>query len=279
MVLMVGLENFIEAIFDLYKYDFRDYSQSSLKRRVSLAQNQLGCATLSALQEKITNDPKNFSKLLQYLTVPVTEMFRDPSYYLSIRKNIVPILKTYSSLKIWIPGCSTGEEAYSFAILLKEEGLLDRTIIYATDINPNSLKTAEAGIFKIEDIQKFTVNYQQAGGQTAFSDYYTADFGAALFDKSLKSRIVFSDHSLSTDTAFSETQFISCRNVLIYFERKLQERVFGIFHDSLCNQGFLGLGAKESIEFSKYSSAFDPALEIDRIYQKIDKNLFSRTQS
>jgi chemotaxis protein methyltransferase CheR len=278
MVLMVGLDIFLETIFDLYKYDFRDYSAGSLKRRISLAKSQLGFVELSDLQEKITSDPKIFSQLLQYLTVPVTEMFRDPSYFHSIREKIVPILKTYSSLKIWIPGCSTGEEAYSFAILLKEEGLLDRTIIYATDINPKSLETAEAGVFKIEDIQKFTINYQQSGGKTAFSDYYTAAFDAALFDKSLKNRIVFSDHSLSTDTAFSETQFISCRNVLIYFEKKLQERAFGIFHDSLCSQGFLGLGLKESIEFSKYNNAFSSVIETDRIYQK-NNNLIPRMKS
>ncbi|MDD4972715.1 MAG: protein-glutamate O-methyltransferase CheR [Bacteriovorax sp.] len=258
----------LEAIYLKYKYDFRDYSRASLKRRMSLALRELNCATLSALQDKILHDPIIFSELLQYLTIPVTEMFRDPSYFRAIREKVIPVLKTYPSLKIWVAGCSTGEEAYSYAILLKEEGLLDRTIIYATDINAKSLQKAQAGVFGLDDIQKFTKNYQRSGGKATFSDYYTANFDAAIFHKSLKSNITFTDHSLSTDSVFSETQFISCRNVLIYFDRKLQDRALGLFYESLGRKGFLGLGPKETIEFSKYAKAFDTIIEKERIYQK-----------
>ena len=266
----IELNLLLEAIYLKYKYDFRGYSQASMKRRVSQAQIKLNCMTISALQEKILYDPNIFSELLQFLTVPVSEMFRDPTYFSSIREKVIPILKTYPSLKFWIAGCSTGEEVYSFAILLKEEGLLDRSIIYATDINAKSLEKAEAGVFLLDDIKKFTHNYQQAGGKNAFSDYYNAHFDAAIFDKSLKRNIVFTDHSLSTDSVFSETHFISCRNVLIYFERKLQDRAISLFHESLCRKGFLGLGPKETIEFSSCSKGFDPIIEINRIYQKND---------
>jgi chemotaxis protein methyltransferase CheR len=262
----------LATIFEKFHYDFRDYSQASIKRRISLAMNLLNCATISIIQDKILRDPKLFFQLLQYLTVPTTEMFRDPSYFRMIRDKIIPILKTYPSLKIWIAGCSTGEEAYSMAILLKEEGLLDRTIIYATDINPVSLKTAIAGIFKLDDMKKFTLNYQRSGGKASFSDYYTADFNAAIFDKSLKKKITFTEHSLSTDNVFSETHFISCRNVLIYFQRNLQNRALGLFHDSLCRKGFLGLGPKETIELSQFSHAFIPIDETNKIYQKNGDN-------
>lgn len=267
----IELAQLLEAIYLKYKYDFRDYKRASVKRRISLAMSKLNCARMSALQDKILHDPDSFSELIQHLTVPTTEMFRDPSYFRAVREKVIPILKTYPSLKIWVAGCSTGEEAYSLAILLKEEGLLDRTIIYATDINAKSLEIAKAGIFRMDDIQKFTTNYQRSGGKAAFSDYYTAKFDAALFDKSLKSNITFTDHSLSTDSVFSETQFISCRNVLIYFEKKLQGRALGLFYDSLCRKGFLGLGPKETIEFTKYANAFDLISEKNRIYQKNEK--------
>lgn len=266
----IELKLLLEAIYLKYKYDFRNYSQASMKRRMSLALIELNFSSMSALQYQVIRDPNVFSELLQYLTVPVTEMFRDPSFFRAIRETVIPILKTYPSLKIWIAGCSTGEEVYSYAILLKEEGLLDRTIIHATDINAKSLEKAEAGVFELENIQKFTNNYQRAGGKAAFSDYYTAHFDAAIFDKSLKNNITFTDHSLATDSVFSETQFISCRNVLIYFDRKLQDRALSLFYESLGRKGFLGLGPKETIAFSKYLNAFDVIEEKERIYQKRD---------
>lgn len=264
----IELKLLLTAIFDKYKYDFRDYKRPSLKRRISLAKIKLNCGTMSELQDKILHDADSFSELLQYLTIPTTEMFRDPAFFLAVREKVIPVLKTYPSLKIWVAGCSSGEEVYSYAILLKEEGLLDRTTIYATDINTKSLEIAQAGVFAIEHIQKFTNNYQHSGGKAAFSDYYTANFDAAIFNKSLKKNITFTDHSLSTDSVFSETQFISCRNVLIYFDQKLQERALGLFHHSLCRKGFLGLGPKETVEFTKYADAFEIIAPHDRIYQK-----------
>lgn len=264
----IELVQFFEDIYHKYGHDFRDYSKASMKRRVIQALTQLKCVSLSSLQDKIFSDPDFFSKLLSFLTVPVSEMFRDPSYYRSIREKVIPILRTYPSLKIWIAGCSTGEEAYSFAILLKEEGLLERTIIYATDINPVSLKKAESGIFMLSEIQKYGINYQKSGGKADFSDYYSASLNSVIMDKSLKKVITFTDHSLSTDNVFSETHFVSCRNVLIYFEKELQERAIGLFHDSLCRKGFLGLGPKESLQFTKYAEAFDELISEDRIYQK-----------
>ncbi len=267
--LELEIAGLFEAIYLHYKYDFRDYSKASMRRRVSQALVYLGPNNVKDLQDKIIHDPATFNDLLQFLTIPVSEMFRDPTYFAYFRDKIVPVLKTYPSLKIWIAGCSTGEEVYSFAIILKEEGLLDKTIIYATDINESSLKKAEAGIFHMKDIQKFTSNYQKSGGKKEFSDYYTAAYDSAVFNSSLKKKIIFTDHSLATDEVFSEMQFISCRNVLIYFQKKLQQRSFGLFHESLCHKGFLGLGPKESLEFSKYAKEFHLLSKNDRIYQKL----------
>jgi chemotaxis protein methyltransferase CheR len=180
----IELRLLIEAIYLRYSYDFRDYSKASLKRRVSQAQAQLDCATISALQERILHEPQAFMQLLQYLTIPVSEMFRDPEYFLALREQVVPLLHTYPSLKVWVAGCSTGEEVYSLAILLHEEGLLERTMIYATDINPHSLEKAEQGIFALDQLRTYTQNYQLSGGKRAFSDYYSAAYDRVLFDKS-----------------------------------------------------------------------------------------------
>jgi len=261
----------LENLYDKYKYDFRCYSRESLKRRISHALELLKCDGLPTLQDKLLNDPIIAAEFLRVLTVPGSEMFRDHSYFLSIRKYILPALKVYPSLKIWIAGCSTGEEVYSFAILLKEAGLLDRTIIYATDINGTSLEQAEAGIFRMDDMQKFTDNYHKAGGIAEFSDYYSAGFDAAVFNKSLKRNVIFSDHSLATDTVFSETQLISCRHVLMYFTSELQERAIGLFHDSLCPNGFLGLGSVETVKYTKYVNAFNSMVEKDNLFQKNEK--------
>lgn len=264
----IELRLLIEAIYLKYSYDFRDYSGASVKRRVNHALHQLDCKTISALQERVLHDPSAFMQLLQFLTIPVSEMFRDPGHFLAIRQEVVPLLKTYPSIKIWIAGCSTGEEVYSMAILLREEGLLDRTIIYATDINPSSLEKAKQGIFSLENIAAYAENYQKAGGQRAFSDYYTAAYDYAIFDKTLRENVTFADHSLATDSVFSETQLISCRNVLIYFNKKLQDRAFSLFDDSLCHRGFLVLGSKETVDFSAYSKNFDAFVKQERIYRK-----------
>lgn len=265
----IELRLLIEAIYLKYSYDFRDYSGASLKRRVLYALRQFDCATISALQERIIHDAQAFHELLQYLTIPVSEMFRDPSYFLALRQEVVPILRTYPPIKVWIAGCSTGEEVHSLAILLHEEGLLERTLIYATDINPQSLEKARRGIYSLDDMRQYSENYRKAGGRGSLSDYYTAAYDGALFDKSLRENVTFADHSLATDAVFSETQLISCRNVLIYFNKQLQDRALGLFHESLCHRGFLGLGSKESLDFSAYSSRFEALNRQERVFRKL----------
>jgi len=264
----IELKLLVEAIYLRYSHDFRDYSPASFKRRVLHAQQQMDYRSISEIQERILRDPQAFSQLLQYITVPVSDMFRDPPYFLALRRHVVPVLRTYPSIKIWVAGCSTGEEVYSLAILLREEGLLERTILYATDINPASLERARQGIFPLERVSNYTTNYQKGGGTRSFSDYYTAAYNGALFDKTLRENVTFADHSLSTDSVFSETQFISCRNVLIYFNKVLQDRAFGLFHESLSHRGFLGLGSKESIDFSAWGERFEPVSKPDRIFRK-----------
>jgi chemotaxis protein methyltransferase CheR len=257
----------LDAIFQTYHYDFRGYAPASLKRRVRSALTHFSCENVSRLQERVLREPRLFSDLLRFLTVQVSDLFRDPSYYRSLREKVVPYLRTYPSLKVWVAGCATGEEAYSLAILLAEEGLLERTLIYATDINPESLRAAEAGIYDVERFKRFSENYLAAGGRASLSNYYTARYSSAVFDRALKKAILFSDHSLATDTAFAEVELASCRNVLIYFERLLQDRALGVLRDSLCRKGFLGLGLKETLRFSAHSRAFVELVREDRIYQ------------
>lgn len=265
----IELRMLVEAVYLKYNYDFRDYTGASQKRRVLAAMRAMECDTVSALQARVMHEPSAFARLLQFLTIPVTEMFRDPEYYLAVREHVVPFLKTYPSLKIWVAGCSTGEEVYSLAILLQEEGLLERSLIYATDINPESLDAARRGVMPLERMRLYTENYQKAGGTRAFSDYYTAAYGGALFERSLVDNVTFADHSLATDSVFAETHFISCRNVMIYFNRRLQNRVLGLFHESLVHRGFLGLGSKESIDFSSYAQRFEPLARRERIFRKV----------
>lgn len=258
----------IDAIYHMYHYDFRGYASASLRRRVKTAMERFDCLTLSQLQDRVVHEPQVFAALLDYLTVRVSEMFRDPTYFRALREHVVPLLRTYPSLKVWVAGCSAGEEAYSIAILLREERLLSRTLIYATDINPQVLSKAEAGIYDIDRIAGFTLNHRGSGAISSLSDYYIAAYGRAVFDKSLRDHIVFSDHSLATDSVFAEVQLVSCRNVLIYFNRELQNRALGLFHDSLCRQGFLGIGAKETLKFSTQAGGFDSLVHQERIYQK-----------
>jgi len=258
----------LQAVYEKYSHDFRDYAMSSIKRRLTSALAHFGMENLSNLQDKILRDPSFFLSLLQFITVPTSEMFRDPGFFLTLREKIVPILRTYPSLKIWIAGCSTGEEVYSYAILLKEENLIARTTIYATDINPVSLHKAEQGIFPAERMKDFSVNYQKSGGKGSLSDYFSVAYNSALADKSLRQNVVFADHSLATDSVFSEMQLISCRNVLIYFNKDLQDRALGLFYDSLSHKGFLGLGSKESLRFSAYGNRFDEFDKSSKIYQR-----------
>lgn len=259
----------LEAIYEKYSYDFREYAMTSVKRRLNMALGQFGVGSISGLQEHMIHNPVFFSELLQYMTIPTSEMFRDPSFFLKMRNEVLPMLATYPSLKIWIAGCSTGEEIYSYAILLNEMDLLKRTTIYATDINPLSLKKAEAGVFTIEKINEYSVNYHKSGGVKDFTDYFTTNSNYALFDRKLRESVVFADHSLATDSVFSETQLVSCRNVLIYFDRQLQNRALGLFTESLTRRGFLGLGSKETLRFSDYEKKFEPYSSEEKIYRKL----------
>ena len=258
----------IEAIYHRYHYDFRGYAQASLKRRLQTALTRFNCRSLSQLQHLVLHEPEVFPAMLEYLTVQVSEMFRDPSYFRALREKVVPLLRTYPSLKIWVAGCSTGEEVYSLAILLREEGLLERSLIYATDINAMALHKAEAGVYDIERVRGFTENHARSGGRTSLSEHYSAAYGRVVIDKSLRRHIVFSDHSLATDSVFAEVHLVSCRNVLIYFDRDLQDRALGLFRDALCRKGFLGLGSKESLRFSSHAGEFEELVPEDRIYQK-----------
>ena len=261
-------ELLVEAIYRRYHYDFRGYAQASLRRRLQTALTRFNCASLSQLQHLVLHDPAVFPALLQYLTVQVSDMFRDPQYFRALRDKVLPILRTYPSLKIWIAGCSSGEEVWSMAILLREEGLLERSLIYATDINAAALQKAEAGVYDIERVPGFTDNHARSGGTGSLSEHYSAAYGRVVFDKSLRRHIVFSDHSLATDSVFAEMQLISCRNVLIYFDRPLQDRAVGLFSESLCRRGFLGLGSKESLRCSAHGGQFDEFVASERIYQK-----------
>lgn len=261
----------LEALNQRYHYDFRHYAQASVRRRLRQARQQLGFANFSAMQEALLHDEAMLPRLLGYLTVQVSEMFRDPSYFRAIREHVVPHLRTYPSLKIWIAGCSGGEELYSYVILFREEGLEDRTLFYATDISQDALETAGRGIYPLDRIATFTENHRASGGKSSLSDYYTTAYGAAAFDKSLRERVVFSDHSLVTDAVFGEMHLISCRNVMIYFDRVLQDRAVGLFRDSLVRGGFLGLGSKESIRFSSHAAAFGDFVRAEKIYQRRDQ--------
>jgi chemotaxis protein methyltransferase CheR len=262
------VELLLEALFQRYHYDFRHYARASIKRRLQQARTQLGFKTTSAIQDRLLHDPAMLPRLLDFLTVQVSEMFRDPSYFQALREKVLPHLGTYPSLKVWIAGCSAGEELYSLAILFREEGLYERTLFYATDINPEALRTAEAGVYSLDRIRKFTENHQKSGGKSSLSDYYTAAYGGAVFDKTLRERVVFSDHSLVTDAVFGEMHLISCRNVMIYFDRPLQDRAIGLFRESLARKGFLGLGSKESLRFSAHAAAFSDFVSAEKIYQR-----------
>jgi chemotaxis protein methyltransferase CheR len=258
----------LEAIFDHYHYDFRSYAMASLKRRLAQACEKLGVDTLSGLQERVLHHPESFATLLQYLTVQVSDMFRDPEFFRALRERVLPVLATYPSIKVWVAGCSTGEEAYSIAILLAEEGLLDRSILYATDINARSLRAAATGVFSLSRLRGFTENHRRSGARGSLSDHYHASGESAIMDPALRRRITFSDHSLATDNVFSEVHLVTCRNVLIYFDHALQNRALRLFAEALVTRGFLGLGSKESLRFSEAAASFDEFALNERLYRK-----------
>lgn len=264
----IEIQLLLDAVYRHYHYDFRHYARASIKRRLLQARSQWGYDSISAIQSAVLHDESILPKLLNFLTVQVSEMFRDPSYFRALREKVVPHLRTYPSLKVWVAGCSQGEELYSLAVLFAEEGLFERTIFYATDINPAALRAAQAGVYPLDRIQLFTENHRHSGGHSSLSDHYTADYDRAVFSKSLRERTVFSDHSLVTDSAFGEMHLISCRNVLIYFDRELQDRVVGLFGESLVRGGFLGIGSKESLRFSEHADLFAEFVREERIYRR-----------
>lgn len=258
----------LEAIYLKYGYDFRDYSKAHLKRRIMHRLALSGLNSISQLQHQVLYDRAFLETLLNDFSINVTEMFRDPPFYKAFRQEVVPVLKTYPFIKVWHAGCSSGEEVYSMAILLKEEGLYERTQIYATDFNVEVIEKAKQAIYPIEDIKDYTYNYQQSGGLASFADYYIARYESVILDHTLKRKIIFADHNLVTDGVFGEMHVVICRNVLIYFNRELQNKVFKLFYESLRNGGFLGIGTKETLRFSNYMEKFDTISENLKIYQK-----------
>lgn len=270
-LVQIELDLLLDALNRRYHYDFRSYSRGSLLRLVNVARERLGCATLSELQGRLLREPEVLHQVIDALTVQVSELFRDPAYFRALRHEVVPYLRTFPSLKVWVAGCANGEELYSLAILFAEEGLLDRTIFYATEINRRALARANAGVYDIARLPGFSANYQAADGRGSLSDYYTAAYGGAAFRRELRQRTVFSEHDLATDQVFSEVHLISCRNVMIYFDRNLQDRVLGLFRDALVHGGFLGLGARETLRFSARNADFAPFNEQERIWRRMTR--------
>jgi chemotaxis protein methyltransferase CheR len=267
----IELHLFLEAMYQRYGYDFKHYAQASVRRRVRYLLAKSGCTTISQMISRLLYDEAFAQSVIGEFSITVTEMFRDPHFYCSIRQQVVPYLKTYPFIKIWHAGCATGEEVYSLAILLQEEGLYDRATIFATDFNETVLEKAKEGIYALKDIRQYTTNYQKAGGTHPFAEYYHAQYESAIVNQSLKSNITFASHNLVTDGVFGEMHLIFCRNVLIYFDKTLQNRVLDLFADSLRYGGFLCLGSKETLQFSGVADQFIIIDDRARIYQKRTK--------
>lgn len=265
----IELELLLEAIYRRYGHDFRGYSRKHLERRLRQFCAGRKVTSMSELIPAVLHDEQFFERLLREFSIIVTEMFRDPEVYLSIRKHVVPILRTFPFIRVWVAGCATGEEAYSIAILLKEEGLYSRCTIFGTDFNDSALEKAKEGIYAADSMKLFTENYQKAGGQGSFSEYYHANYEFAAMAPSLKENMVFANHNLSTDHVFGDMHLVLCRNVLIYFDPTLQERAFSLFADSLVLSGILCLGSKEDIQFTSFRDKFRSIHRESRIFQKI----------
>ena len=259
----------LEGLYRYYGFDFREYSPASLKRRIMERMRAEKIETVSRYQERVLHDAACMERLLLGLSVHVTSMFRDPGFYQTFRKKVVPILKTYPTVRVWHAGCSTGEEVYSMAILLQEEGLYRKSLIYATDISHEVLRKAKEGIFPLVSMQEYTSNYMKAGGQREFSDYYTAHYDNVIFHPSLKTNVVFAEHNLATDGSFNEFHVILCRNVMIYFNKALQERVHNLIYESLSMFGIFGLGNKESLRFTPRESFYEKLDSRDKLYRKV----------
>ncbi|NMG19977.1 CheR family methyltransferase [Brasilonema bromeliae] len=265
----IEIQLLLEGIHRYYGFDFRNYALASIKRRIWNIIRAEGLTTISGLQEKVLHHPECMERFLCSLSVNVTTMFRDPNFFLTFRQKVVPILRTYPFIRIWHAGCSTGEEVYSLAILLHEEGLYHRCRLYATDINEMVLKKAKAGIYPLDAMQDYTQQYLQAGGKKAFSEYYTAAYDHAIFSSCLKENMVFSQHNLATDNSFNEFHIIFCRNVLIYFNKILQERVINLFHESLVPFGILGLGRQETLRFTPHERDYEELEGGEKLYRRI----------
>ncbi len=258
----------LEAIYRRYAYDFRNYARSSLKRRIEHLMKNNKFTRISDMLSELLHDEELFNHFLTVMSITVTEMYRDPSFYIALREKVIPFLKTYPYIKIWHAGCATGEEVYSMAILLEEEGFYDRCQIYATDFNTHALDIAKEGIYSAERMKLFTQNYLKAGGNRAFSDYYHAQYDSAKLDRALKRNITFAHHNMAHDSTFGEMNLIICRNVMIYFNKTLQSKVLELFLDSLASQGILCLGNKESIDYTSVSDHFKVISRSDKIYKK-----------
>ncbi|HET7482275.1 MAG TPA: protein-glutamate O-methyltransferase CheR [Actinomycetota bacterium] len=263
------LDLLLEGIYRRYGYDFRQYARGSLRRRVERRVQDERVGSVTALTDKILRDPAAMDRLVYELSINVTAMFRDPTFYQAFRDKVVPLLRTYPFIRIWNAGCSTGEETFSLAILLHENGLYERTRIYATDMNDRVLARAAEGTFPLDKMRGYTENYIRAGGQKAFSEYYSTTLGGAKFHSSLTDNVVFAQHNLASDRAFNEFNVVMCRNVMIYFDRELQEHVHGLFHDSLVNFGILALGRKETLQLSAYEDRYEEIDRMERIYRKV----------
>src|SRR5437588_1257723 len=259
----------LEAVYRRYCFDFREYAPASLRRRLWRRVHAEGERTIAGLMEKLLHDPPSMERLLLDLSINVTAMFRDPAFYVAFRSRVVPLLRTYPFTRIWAAVCSTGEEVYSLAIVLQEEGLYDRTRIYATDINETVLERARAGVFPLDKMQQYTQNYIKAGGTRSFSEYYVAAYDNAQFQRPLIENVVFAQHNLVSDRSFNEFQVIVCRNVMIYFDKKLQDHVHELFYESLVHFGILALGHKESIKFSPFEGRFEEIDEDEKLYRKV----------
>ncbi|MCA1664509.1 MAG: protein-glutamate O-methyltransferase CheR [Myxococcales bacterium] len=264
----IELQLLTEAVFRRYGLDFRNYAVASLRRRVQLAMHEESVRTISALTDRLLHDPPAMERLLLRLSVNVTAMFRDPGFFLALRHKVIAHLRSYPFVRIWHAGCSTGEEVYSMAILLQEEGIYDRCRIYATDFNEVGLQRARDGIVALDAMQEYSTNYLRAGGHGSLSDYYTANYGHAIFRQALRKNIIFSQHNLVTDGSFNEFNLILCRNVMIYFNEQLQNRVHKLLYGSLRRYGVLGLGRKESLRGSPHADEYEIIDESERIFRR-----------
>ena len=262
------IETLLSDVLEAHGYDFLEYSHASIKRRITRLYTLDNFVSFAVFRYTVKSDKQYFKRFLEEITVNVTEMFRDPSFYKSLRNDVLPVLGTYPFIRIWVAGCSTGEEAYSLAILLKELNLLQKSLIYATDINPSVLEKAKKGLFPLNYLKGYSENYVNSGGLKDFSSYYSANYSLAKFDDSLNEKMIFSTHNLVSDHSFNEFQLILCRNVLIYFDKELQHKVFHLFDNSLDKLGYLALGSKESLDFWSGAKQFK-RIKLEKIWRKL----------